>query len=784
MDLVSVVIPCYNPGPALCEAVRSARRQTHRAVEVILVNDGTDTDTGRAAIESALSLVDQYIEQPNQGVSSARNRGFRAAKGRFFVPLDSDDLLNDGYVADCLAAIAARPEAAFVYTDCRVFGKRNYVERHGEYNLYTLLDRNTLPYVALIREERWRAAGGYDERMRWGNENWEFWLRLGAKGSYGQHLGKVLFRYLTCGPPLSDVALHHDQEAQRYIRENHPELYGYEARASIKRAWEPAVCVVGPSRKATILDCQTMEPAAPAQILLKSPAQAFAITPADADPSAAEFAALAVWAGGGCIRLADGTLAASRQALARCGNLGHLVPDHSISKSALVPVSRRSPGGWLMRIFRHLLNAGVLSARSWLEHPMRSALRLVPLRVKEKINRGIGPVFDLSFYLQFQPASVILGQRLEAPLRYYPQLGCGRRRVALVTPHLGPGGAETVLLEVADALDRARFEMFLISTQSLDGRWIGRWNQAVDHVYDLAALAPPGRVPGVLFAIIRNWQFETVLIQNSLAAYSILREVRAELPQIRIMDLVHSVDPEWDVISSTREIANDIDVRIAISEAVRTRFLQEGVPERKIRLIRNGIDLSRFTPDAPSCVARLGRILFVGRLDEVKRPLLLVGIARALKELRGKADFRIIVAGDGPTGPLLRTRIDQERVSDVFDLLGHVPDIAPLIKSADLLLLTSRAEGIPLAILEAFAAGKPVVVSSVGAVRELVDHETGVLIEKSTGETELFAHAISRLLDSPGLREAMGREARRKVETQYGRERFRQSYRDLFDEPR
>jgi glycosyltransferase involved in cell wall biosynthesis len=781
MDLVSFVIPAYNPGTALLEAARSAREQTHEAVEIIVVNHGTDTAEGKAAIQSVLRLAHHYIEQPNRGVSAARNAGFRAATGAYVVPLDCDDLPDRRYVAECLAAIEAHPEAAFAYTDSRVIGRRKYIERYRDYNLYALLQRNILPYAGLIRKESWEAAGGYDERMRPGHEDWEFWLRLGANARYGHHLGKVLFQYRKSRPALSDASRRHEREAQEYIRENHPELYTYEARARIKAAWEPAACVVGPAGKPALLDCETMDAAAPHQILRNSRAQAFAISRGAAQPDAAEFAALAVWGGNRCVQLPDGSLAVSRPALARCRNLAELSPVSSPPTAKGVPDAPRHLPAALATVHRHLLNAGLLSARPWLKHPVGSALRLVPLRIKEGINHRTGrAIFDLAFYLQFQPSPATLGKRPVTPLCYLPRLDSSRRRVALVTPHLGPGGAETVLLDISNALDCAQFEIFLIATQSSDTRWLERWKASVDHVYDLAALVPPERAASAFYSVVKNWRLETLLIQNSLPAYSVLRELKADVPGIGIMDLIHSVDREWDMVSATTEVAGSIDIRIVISEAARRRTCLGGTPEANIRLIRNGIDLARFVPGAPRPVSTPGRILFAGRLDAVKRPLLLVEIALALKERRGQADFRVIVAGDGPEGGSLRDRTKRAGVAELFDFLGYVPDIAPLLADADLLLLTSRAEGIPLVVLEAFAAGKPVVVSDAGAVGEVVDAATGFLVQTGAGEAEAFAKAIDMLLNSPDLRERMGREARRKVEVEYSRENFRQAYRGLF----
>ena len=778
-DLVSVVIPCFNPQAWLLEAVASIRAQTHQPIELILVNDGSNNEEALTFLDQAAAQADVYLEQPNRGLPAARNAGFRAAKGLFVLPLDSDDVLDRRYVAACMAAAGTSSDSAFVYADCRVFGERNYVERYEEYNLYTLLDRNVLPYAALIRKEAWLAVAGYDEQMRLGCEDWEFWLRLGANGRYGTHIAKTLFHYRKHGPSLFDVARRHECEIREYIRAKHPDLYNYESRARIKATWQPAACMVGPVR-AAILDCDTAGTGSPREILRQSRAPAFAISTASSHPSAAELAALAVWGGNHCVQLQDGSLAASREVLEHCQSLAELSPDTPPPEPGNSPSSPGRFSHTLGTLHRHLFNAGLLSPRAWLKHPLQSVIRLIPLRIKEEFNRLAGhPIFDLSFYLQFQPATILLDNKLNAPLSYFPPLD-SRRRVALITPHLGSGGAEKVLFDIACALDTARFEVFLIATQTSDSRWRDQWTQKAGHVYDLAALVPAERVPGALYSIVRNWRLDTLLIQNTLQAYSVIRQLKTDLPSIRIMDLVHSVDEKWDVVSATGAIAGLIDTRIVISEAARARLRRFGSPEAGIRLIRNGIDLTRFPPLVrPPESRRL--ILFAGRLDPVKRPHLLIDIAVALKKRRGGADFRVIVAGDGPEGSRLREQARKAGVAESFDFLGHVPDIAPLLAEADLLVLPSRTEGIPIVVLEAFAAGKPVVVSDAGAVHEVVDSGTGFLISNGPGESEAFAEAIHTLLESQELRQAMGLKARRKVENEYSLDAFRRAYRELFD---
>ena len=779
MDLVSVVIPCYNPGEWLLEAVASAREQTYPKTEIVLVDDGTDQAEGLRYIRSAAARVDLLLEQANLGLPAARNAGIRVAGGRFVLPLDADDLLDRRYVAECVAAMSP-PDPAFVYSDCSVFGERHYADALPEYNLYNLLDRNFLTYAALISKDDWELAGGYDESMRLGYEDWEFWLRLGAANRFGRRLPQPLFRYRKRKASLYDVAFAHHAEIVAYIEGKHPELYDDQHRGRIKAVWAPAICFAGPRPAET----QTIEDVSFAPKEGVMPPSGAAEAPAllvpgssGLDRHSGELAALAVWAGHQSLRLPDGSMAISREyaakrkhRLGRSFRLGRLAP-------------QPTPGGtrYWNTLHRHLVNAELLSAKAWALHPLRSALRLIPLRLKERINRGSGrPLFDLSFYLQFQPQSLLLENTPIQPLRYCPRMSPGRTRVALITPHLGHGGAEKVLLELAGVLPADRFEVLLLATQSTDNRWSGRWRQAVAHVYDLAQVVTPQKTVAAVYSIVTNWKCAAVLVQNSLAGYAALPHIKRDLPHAELMDLVHSVDEDWDLISVTAALAAEIDVRIAVSRAVRSRLLAGGTPESHIVMVRNGVDLERFRPSLETAPHDRKQILFAGRLDPIKRPSLMVDIAAELLCLRKEADFVFVVAGDGSEASLVRTLVRRKDLERVFEFLGHVEDMPPLIAAADIVLLPSRSEGVPLIVLESLACATPVVASKVGAIAEVVDESCGVLIEPAGGEASAFAAAIDRLLNHPGICREMGEAGRKKVAAEHDLRRTRQAYARLF----
>jgi glycosyltransferase involved in cell wall biosynthesis len=140
--LVSIVIPCYNQGRYLGEAIESARRQSHQAVEVIVVDDGSTDET--PSVAAAYPDV-RYVHQPNAGTAVARNRGLRESRGTFLVFLDADDRLLPEAVARSVDHLAAHPDVAFVTGHARL------MEADGSPFLVPIQEHEPAGYTALLR---------------------------------------------------------------------------------------------------------------------------------------------------------------------------------------------------------------------------------------------------------------------------------------------------------------------------------------------------------------------------------------------------------------------------------------------------------------------------------------------------------------------------------------------------------------------------------------------------------------------------------------------------------
>ena len=193
LELVTVVIPCFNSGNTIERTINSIRNQSWKNYEIIVVNDGsTDLDT-----INKLSLLEKdvrLINQNNLGLPSARNTGFREAKGKFILPLDADDWIEPKTIEIMYEKLLKFKNASYVFSDISLEGKFKNVIKN-EFNFFEQLFLNKIPYSIFIPKELWDKVSGYDETFRDGYEDWEFNIRLGNKGFYGTRVNKALFHY-------------------------------------------------------------------------------------------------------------------------------------------------------------------------------------------------------------------------------------------------------------------------------------------------------------------------------------------------------------------------------------------------------------------------------------------------------------------------------------------------------------------------------------------------------------------------------------------------------------
>lgn len=192
---VTVVIPCYNHGAFLDEAVDSVLAQSFEDFEIIVVDDGsTDQETVRL-LEGYKRPKTTVIHTANSGVSSARNTGIRHAGGIYILPLDADDRIAPTYLEKAVALLDARPEVGIVYCDEEMFGEREGVWDLPEYDPVAELFDNLIHPAAFFRKSDWEKVGGYSSKFIYGWEDWDFWVSMSQLNKEVSKIQEILYYY-------------------------------------------------------------------------------------------------------------------------------------------------------------------------------------------------------------------------------------------------------------------------------------------------------------------------------------------------------------------------------------------------------------------------------------------------------------------------------------------------------------------------------------------------------------------------------------------------------------
>ena len=205
---VSVVIPCYNHGAFVAEAVDSALGQTLPPGEVIVVDDASPDPATAAALEALEARGDPRLRvlrlASNGGVARARNSGMREATGTYLLPLDADDRLLPDFLAKTLPLLTSDREIGAVGTRARYCGDRTGEVPIPPYAFPAILLDPLLFSVGIFRKEDWARTPGYREEMREAWEDYEFWLSLLELGLRIEQVPEPLFEYRHTGTSSRD----------------------------------------------------------------------------------------------------------------------------------------------------------------------------------------------------------------------------------------------------------------------------------------------------------------------------------------------------------------------------------------------------------------------------------------------------------------------------------------------------------------------------------------------------------------------------------------------------
>jgi len=195
MILVSVIIPCYNQGKYLDEAVQSVLKSSYENFEVIIVNDGSTDDYTNNLLAHYNKPKCTVITTPNNGLAEARNICINQARGEYILPLDADDRISPEYIDEAVSLLDNDKNLGIVYCKVKYFGIKNSEWKLPPYSLNRILRGNIIFCSAFFRKADWKRVGGYKKEMMFGCQDWEFWLSLIESGVKVYQIPKIHFYY-------------------------------------------------------------------------------------------------------------------------------------------------------------------------------------------------------------------------------------------------------------------------------------------------------------------------------------------------------------------------------------------------------------------------------------------------------------------------------------------------------------------------------------------------------------------------------------------------------------
>jgi len=223
---VSVVIPCFNHGEFLPEAVASVTGIKPDDVEIIVVDDGSTDERTRAEMDKLTAQGINVIRQENRGLAAARNTGILVSKAEYILPLDADNCLRPAYIEHGIRILDAKPEVGVVYGDAEYVGVRTGRWCIGPFNPDRLLLGNYIDACAVYRRSIWEQNRGYDGTMPvQGFEDWDFWLGAVEHGWEFAYVPEVQFEYRVAKGSMIARNSAFKGQVEQFIGRKHGLLY-------------------------------------------------------------------------------------------------------------------------------------------------------------------------------------------------------------------------------------------------------------------------------------------------------------------------------------------------------------------------------------------------------------------------------------------------------------------------------------------------------------------------------------------------------------------------------
>ena len=377
--------------------------------------------------------------------------------------------------------------------------------------------------------------------------------------------------------------------------------------------------------------------------------------------------------------------------------------------------------------------------------------------------------------------------------------------VMMLLPWMEMGGADLFNLDICRKIDKSRFEVSILTTVLGEQSWRQRFEEYVTDIFDLPSFLKPKDFPEFISYFIKSREIDVLFLSNSYDGYYLVPWLRAQFPELAIIDYVHMEEWYWrsggyartsgamgEVLEKTY-VCNERTRRVMIQdfgrkpESVETLYIgvdQEEYNAEKVEsgLVRNELEIAADRPI----------VLFPCRIHPQKRPFLMLEIAKETKKHIPKIAF--VVVGDGPQFEELKIAVEREGLRETVYLAGRQKEMRPYYKDATLTLICSLKEGLALTAYESLSMSTPVITSDVGGQAELIDSTVGKVLPLLQSESEeldsrefsekeicQYADAITEILGDSAAYERMCAACRKKIEDGFSSQIMIQKLENIFE---
>lgn len=689
---VSIVLPTYNGASRYLDAsIKSCLAQTHRNLEVIVVDDCSNDHT----LEVVESFFDQRIRyirhEKNMRLPNALNSGFRVSTGEFLTWTSDDNEYLPVAIERMVAFLRDHGEADFVYADYYALHAES-----GKRELRRLPDqldfrrKNCIGPCFLYTRRVYQRIGEYDPKYEL-VEDYDYWTRVSGK-----------FKMIHYRRPL-------------YVYREHPR--------SLTRTRNQSVV------------------------------------------------------------LFDNILKFERH-YASIGQLARAVREFCSETLRSERSVRQAAVVWrhtLLRILTLSFTLGLLFVALTVGAIGRGALKFIARRVLAAIGSIVEPLRFIGICYRLKTVH-------------------GQQNILCLCPSLAAGGAASAVLNIAGELGRKGYCFHVLAAKGVDS-WYEKFTSAFASVVLVDRACSHDQYYKYVSTVIARLGIEVALISNSNEAYRCLPRLRSIFPNLKIVDVLHAekwVGTSDELLWTTPYIDRRVCISNRLRDYMRERYQVFGIDAQHantLNVIHNGIrvqhplrqkDLkgefkSRFRiPDDTKVIS------FVGRFSSEKQPLHFVDIAEELVLRTRPGTFKFAMAGDGQQFGQVEERISSRQLGHAFILTGLSDRVEELLADTYLLLVVSESEGIPFAILEAMAAGVPVISTDVGAIDEVIRNGVnGYVIPPSERIEDIIEHFTSRvlwLLGDDGKYASLSVNARNSIVPEYSVDTMARAYDEVFEE--